>query len=115
MFCWTTFSGRRLLTLVAILLGLFAAPAVARDSNSLMDISADGRLLACSNRDGGTVSIVDLKTLKKLRETPVGVHPEGVAFVGKTHTLAVAIYNDDSVAFARCRHRQDHLPHPGLR
>jgi len=98
MFCWTTFSGRRLLTLVAILLGLFAAPAVARDSNSLMDISADGRLLACSNRDGGTVSIVDLKTLKKLRETPVGVHPEGVAFVGKTHTLAVAIYNDDSVA-----------------
>ncbi len=97
MFCWTTFPGRRLLTLVAILFGLFAAPAVARDSNSLMDISVDGRLLACSNRDGGTVSIVDLKTLKKLRETPVGVHPEGVAFVGKTHTLAVAIYNDDSV------------------
>ena len=98
MYCQTTLSPRHLPTLAAILFGLIATPAIARDSNSLMDISADGRLLACSNRDGGTVSIVDLKTLKKLRETPVGVHPEGVAFLGKTHTLAVAVYNDDSVA-----------------
>ena len=98
MYCRTTLSPRHLPTLAAILFGLIATPAIARDSNSLMDISADGRLLACSNRDGGTVSIVDLKTLKKLRETPVGVHPEGVAFLGKTHTLAVAVYNDDSVA-----------------
>jgi len=79
------------------LTGLCTQAAVARDSNSLMDISGDGRLLACSNRDSGTVTIVDLATLKKLRETRVGVHPEGVAFLGKTHTLAVAVYNDDRV------------------
>ena len=97
MYCRTILSHRHLTTLAAILFGLIATPAIARDSNSLMDISTDGRLLACSNRDGGTVSIVDLKTLKKLRETPVGTHPEGVAFVGKTHTLAVAVYNDDNV------------------
>ena len=97
MYCRTILSHRHLPTLAAILFGLIATPAIARDSNSLMDISTDGRLLACSNRDGGTVSIVDLKTLKKLRETSVGTHPEGVAFVGKTHTLAVAVYNDDNV------------------
>ena len=97
MYCRTILSHRHLPTLAAILFGLIATPAIARDSNSLMDISTDGRLLACSNRDGGTVSIVDLKTLKKLRETPVGTHPEGVAFVGNTHTLAVAVYNDDNV------------------
>ena len=86
-----------LLMLAATMIGLCTDDATARDSNSLMDISQDGRLLACSNRDSGTVTIVDLGTLKKLRETRVGVHPEGVAFLGKTHNLAVAVYNDDQV------------------
>ncbi|MEC7557233.1 MAG: hypothetical protein VYA32_08655 [Planctomycetota bacterium] len=86
-----------LLMLTTAMIGLCTDGATARDSNSLMDISQDGRLLACSNRDSGTVTIVDLATLKKLRETRVGVHPEGVAFLGKTHNLAVAVYNDDQV------------------
>jgi YVTN family beta-propeller protein len=73
--------------------------AVAGSSNSLMDLSADGKLLACSNRDSGTVTVIDLATHKKLREIPVGKLPEGVTFVGKTHTLAVAVYRDDVVAF----------------
>lgn len=78
---------------------LSAAAAVAGSSNSLMDISTDGKLLACSNRDSGTVSIVELSTHKKLREIKVGHHPEGVSFIGSTHQLATAIYDDDLVLF----------------
>lgn len=65
-----------------------------------MDISADGKLLACSNRDSGTVTIVELPALKKLREIKVGHHPEGVSFLGSSHRLATAIYDDDLVIFA---------------
>lgn len=71
----------------------------AGQSNSLMDISADGKLLACSNRDSGTVTIVDLDSNKKLSEIKVGKHPEGVTFLGNTHQLATAIYNEDRVVF----------------
>ncbi len=86
------------LTLVAF--GLFCLGEVqAGSSNSLMDISTDGKLLACSNRDSGSVSIVDLATRKTVREIPVGHYPEGVSFLGATHALAVAVYRDDVVVF----------------
>lgn len=89
-----------LLTLLFAMLGsLVGELAVAGSSNSLMDISADGRLLACSNRDSGSVSIVDLATQKTVREIPVGHDPEGVSFIGATHSLAVAVYRDDVVVF----------------
>ena len=78
---------------------MFVHVASAGQSNSLMDISADGRLLACSNRDSGTVSVVDLETQQKLREVRVGKHPEGVSFLGESHNLAVAIYDEDRVVF----------------
>jgi YVTN family beta-propeller protein len=64
-----------------------------------MDISADGALLACANRDSGTVTIVDPETNKKLREVKVGQKPEGVTFLGPTRKLAVAVYHDDRVVF----------------
>jgi len=73
------------------------SPLVAGTSNSLMDISADGKLLACSNRDSGTVTIVDLATHTKLHEVGVGTKPEGVTFLGHSHRLAVAVYGDDRV------------------
>lgn len=73
--------------------------ATAGSSNSLMDLSEDGRLLACSNRDSGTLSIVDLSTNHKVAEIPVGRHPEGVTFVGSSHTVAVAIYGEDRIDF----------------
>ncbi len=69
----------------------------AGSSNSLMDISRDGRLLACSNRDSGTVTVVSLPDHTVLREVPVGRHPEGVSFVGESHNVAVAVYDDDRV------------------
>ncbi len=89
-----------LITLLFAILGSLAGElAHAGSSNSLMDISTDGKLLACSNRDSGSVSIVDLGTRKIIREIPVGHYPEGVSFLGATHALAVAVYRDDAVVF----------------
>lgn len=85
--------------LPGILLVTISSKSEAGTSNSLMDISADGRLLACSNRDNGTVTVVDLRTHQKLREFKVGVKPEGVSFLGETHELAVAVYAEDKVVF----------------
>ena len=82
-----------------LLIALSDRSALAGSSNSLLDFSADGRLLACSNRDSGTVTIVDPATFTKLREIPVGHKPEGVTFLGETHQLAVAVYADDLVVF----------------
>ena len=83
----------------ASLLLLLSLPAVtmAGPSNSLMDISTDGKLLACSNRDSGTVTIVSLVDHTKQHEIKVGKHPEGVSFLGDTHRLAVAVYDEDKV------------------
>src|SRR5437868_5051612 len=86
------FSRSLLFALILASTSLFAA-----ESSSLMDISSDGKLLACSNRDSGTVTIVDLKTNEKLREISVGHHPEGVAFLGDSHAVACAVYADDKV------------------
>ena len=87
---------RALLSSLALTFVSFAA-ATAGDSNSLLDISRDGALLACSNRDSGTVTIVELPAHKKRSEIAVGKHPEGVSFIGDTHQLAVAVYDEDRV------------------
>jgi len=84
-------------TLVWFALCLLSPTAGAGDSNSLLDISRDETLLACANRDSGTVTIVELATHSKRSEIAVGQHPEGVSFVGDSHRLAVAVYNDDRV------------------
>lgn len=80
-----------------------ASAAAAGTSNSLMDLSADGTLLVCSNRDSGTVTIVDLQERKKLHEVAVGLHPEGVTFIGNSSEIAVAVYGDDVVRFLDAR------------
>ena len=72
-------------------------PAQAATNNSLLDISQDGTLLACANRDSGTVTIVELPEHNLRAEVPVGKHPEGVSFIGPSHTLAVAVYAEDQV------------------
>ena len=89
---------RRIVLLVVVGgLLLSSGSLLAGTSNSLLDVSADGRLLACSNRDSGTVTIVDLTSYKKLREVQVGEHPEGVSFLGATTRLAVAVYGADRI------------------
>ncbi|MBW3538651.1 MAG: c-type cytochrome [Planctomycetes bacterium] len=83
--------------LAALLGAAVTGNALGGQANSLMDISADGKLLACANRDSGSVTVVDLATHTKLREIQVGKKPEGLSFLGDTHRLAVAVYGDDVV------------------
>jgi YVTN family beta-propeller protein len=87
----------RLQITIVSLMAVWTQAALAGSSNSLMDISNDGRLLACSNRDSGSVTFVDLTTNKVIREVQVGKKPEGVSFVGTTHNLACCVYGDDRV------------------
>jgi YVTN family beta-propeller protein len=91
----------RILALLSILLFSICGPALlhAGPSNSLLDLSSDGALLACANRDSGTVTIVDRAAHRVLREIRVGNKPEGISFIGETHELAVALYAEDRVAF----------------
>lgn len=89
----------RILSTALLLLALTASNVLAGSSSGLMAISTDGKLLACTNRDSGTVTIVDLASHKKLREIKIGHKPEGVTFLGKSHRLAAAIYDDDKVVF----------------
>ncbi|MEZ6123216.1 MAG: hypothetical protein R3C49_08595 [Planctomycetaceae bacterium] len=71
--------------------------ADASGSNSLLCISADGKLTACSNRDSGSVAIIDSVAFTRSHEVHVGLHPEGTAFVGKTHQLACCVYGSDQI------------------
>lgn len=83
-----------------VMVGLSSVSALwAGTSNSLMDISADGQLLACSNRDSGSLTVVELATQRVLHEVAVGHKPEGISFLGSSHALAVAVYADDKVVF----------------
>src|SRR5262245_47182168 len=84
-----------------ILLAALGASGTARGvaANSLMDRSADGKLLACANRDSGSVSVIAVASREKVREVAVGKKPEGVAFLGDSHQLAVAVYGDARVVF----------------
>ena len=78
---------------------LIVSPVFAGASNSLLDVSPDGKLLAVANTDNGTVSVVDLKSRKKLHEFPCGDHPEGVAWAGKSGVFLATVYGDDTVHF----------------
>jgi YVTN family beta-propeller protein len=73
--------------------------AWAGTSNSLLDISSDSKLLLVTNRDNGTVTVVDTTANKALREIPVGREPEGVTWIGKGPLAAVTSYRDDQVVF----------------
>ena len=85
-------------SLLACWMGLsMAVYATAGSSNSLMDISSDGRLLVCSNRDNGSLSVIDLQSQETVQQVPVGAKPEGVSFIGDSHQVAVAVYAEDAV------------------
>src|SRR5436305_1326745 len=88
---------RRLPVLAAVL--LCVAPAQAGSSNSLLDVSPDGLRLTVVNADNGTVSFVDLKSRKVLKEVAVGDKPEGVAWIGGSMVAAVTVYREDRVVF----------------
>jgi YVTN family beta-propeller protein len=64
-----------------------------------MQISADGTLLVCTNRDNGTASVVDLATQRTVHEIELGLHPEGVTFLGESTRCAACVYGDDKIVF----------------
>lgn len=76
-----------------------ASPLLAGSSNSLLDVSPDGSKLVAANSDNGTITVVDLKARKALREIAVGDHPEGAAWVGNGPIAVVSVYRDDRLAF----------------
>lgn len=76
---------------------LIAAPAAAGSSNSLMDVSPDGKRLLVANTDSGTVTVVDLASRKAVLELAAGDHPEGASWVGDGPLAVVTVYGDDAV------------------
>lgn len=78
---------------------ILALPAEAGSSNSLLDLTPDGRRLAVANADQGTVSVVDVAGRKKLAELPVGDHPEGVSWVGNGPLVLVTVWGDDKLVW----------------
>lgn len=83
------------------LVGLFAVPATgyAGSSNSLLDVTPDGKRLLVANSDNGSVTVIDATTHKALREIAVGDKPEGVAWIGNGPLALVTVYNEDIIAF----------------
>ncbi|MHB1423515.1 MAG: hypothetical protein ACYC3I_10045 [Gemmataceae bacterium] len=77
----------------------FSAAAQAGSSNSLLDVTPDGKRLLVANADNGSVTVIDAGANKALREIAVGDKPEGVAWIGNGPLAAVTVYRDDIVAF----------------
>ena len=78
---------------------LFTIPAHAGASNSLLDVSPDGAWLLVTNSDNGTVTVVDTKERKAVREIKVGGKPEGVTWIGGGPLAAATVYHDDLLVF----------------
>jgi YVTN family beta-propeller protein len=84
----------------SLILGvLVASSAQAGSSNSLLDLSPDGKLLLAANRDNGTVTVVDTVARKVLREIKVGAKPESVSWIGQGPRAVVTLYEDNALAF----------------
>lgn len=85
--------------LLAILFATLTLTVAARagSSNSLLDVSADGKRLLVANTDSGTVTVVNIADRGVQCELPAGDHPEGVAWAGPVGL--VTVYGDDRVLF----------------
>jgi YVTN family beta-propeller protein len=92
-------SARIAACLLPALLALAAPTARGGASNSLMDVSPDGKRLLVANADNGTVSVVDTAARKVLHEIPVGDKCEGVTWLGNGPLAAVTVYREDRVVF----------------
>jgi YVTN family beta-propeller protein len=62
-----------------------------------MDVSPDGSRLLIANPDNGTVTVVDAKAHKAIREIKVGEKPEGVTWIGNGPCAAATVYHEDQV------------------
>ncbi len=87
---------------IVLCLGLFGLATSfvhAGTSNSLMDVSPDGKLLLVANRDNGTITVVDTQTRKAIREIKVGEKPEGVSWIGNGPRAIVTLYDESALVF----------------
>jgi YVTN family beta-propeller protein len=86
---------------IAALIVALGLPAVldAGSSNSLMDVSPDGRWLLAINNDNGTVTVIDVAKRTAVREIAVGAKPEGVTWIGNGPRAAVTLYREGAIAF----------------
>jgi len=83
----------------ALLACCLPVSALAGTSNSLLDVSPDGARLLVANRDNGTVTVVDTKERKILREIRVGDKPESVSWIGGGSTAVATVYEQDELVF----------------
>ncbi|MCC6416728.1 MAG: beta-propeller fold lactonase family protein [Gemmataceae bacterium] len=84
--------------LLSLALLVSAAPAArAGSSNSLLDVSPDGKFLLAANADNASVTVIDTAAKKALHEIKVGRRPEGVTWIGAGPLAAAASYNDNAV------------------
>lgn len=84
-----------------VLFTLLVPLSVARagTSNSLLDLSPDGKRLLVANADNGTITVVDTESRKALREIAVGDKPECVAWIGSGPLAVAAVYREDTLVF----------------
>jgi YVTN family beta-propeller protein len=89
---------RKIITLLLIAASLSSA-ARAGVSNSLMDVSPDGKWLLAANADNGSVTLIDTTSHKAVHEIKVGDKPEGVTWIGAGPVAAVTLYHENQIAF----------------
>ncbi len=82
-----------------LLLLFLPALAHAGQSNSLLDVSPDGRWLLACNNDNGTVTVIDVAKRAAVREVQVGAKPEGVTWIGNGPRAAVTLYREGAIVF----------------
>lgn len=85
--------------IVVVLVAGPLSSARAGSSNSLLDVTPDGKHLLVANADNGSVTVLDAAANKALREIHVGDKPEGVAWIENGPLALVTVYRDDRVAF----------------
>lgn len=86
---------------IAALLVSLALPALAHagTTNSLLDLSPDGRWLLATNNDNGTVTLIDVQKRAAVREISVGTKPEGVTWIGNGPRAAATLYHEAAIVF----------------
>ncbi len=73
----------------------------------MVAVSSDGGLAYTANIGAGTVSVIDLKSNRKLRDLPVGGKPEGIALSNDDRSLWVADLDAPRVQIFDTLVRQD--------
>jgi YVTN family beta-propeller protein len=84
-----------------------ASIATGQEGTHMVAVSPDGKLAYTANIGSGTVSVIDLKAGRKLRDLRVGGKPEGIALADGGRTLWVGdldgqrVQAFDTASFAR--------------